>query len=199
MEFIKKKVIEIVEKEIRNFINDFKEIPFKHRVEHSLHCELFNRLVRHDELSQYYNLTDGSTTQVIHKEWPASKLKESDTRRGNIDLVVLTQDSIENSNLKDFRLGNIDPFIAIELGLNYNIDHMKNDIEKLKTANSEKSYIIHLDNKDHQNETYEKIHQEIEKNTQIDNLNIAYISVPYKGNIVYFKHLEDIKVNFKEL
>ncbi|MGE4572574.1 MAG: hypothetical protein AB7E09_07510 [Candidatus Izemoplasmatales bacterium] len=193
--FNKNEVIKIVENEIEELVNDFKKHPFKHRVEHSFHCELYNRLVKHEELNQYYSLIDGYTTQLIHKEWPACKLEEVDTRRGNIDLVILSDESIENSDLELFRLGDIKPFIAIEIGLNYDVKHMIKDIEKLNKVESYRSYIIHLDNKDHYNKTYEDIQQEIKKNSIGDNLKIAYISVPLKGDIGYIKHLNDSEVN----
>ncbi len=47
-------------------------------------------------------------------------------------------------DLLDFRRGYIRPAIAIEIGLDYGIEHLKGDVAKLLNSRPQYGYILHL-------------------------------------------------------
>lgn len=137
-----------IEQSIDQFILEFIEFPYLHRVEHSIHCELFQVLAGRKIFSRTYPMGRW-LTQPIHKEWPEYIPRpENGNRRGNFDISVLAPERLRSCSFTDFREGRIQPSIVIEIGLDYDIDHLSADADKLKNSGIEDSYLIHLVRKD---------------------------------------------------
>lgn len=132
------------EESIDALVSEFIRHPYLHRVEHSIHCRLFelmaDRAPLHDELH-----FGRWVTQPIHKEWPEYVPRpEKGNRRGNFDLVVLSPDVVSPAGLGEFRNGTIRPSIVIEMGLDYRYGHLSGDVSKLRNSVIRDSYLIHL-------------------------------------------------------
>lgn len=128
-------------------VDEFRQKPYLHRVEHSLHARLHALLTSESILSQEVELQGGQRTQLVHKEWPETTPRDSATQarhRGLFDLAVLAPTQLTHASLDQFRQGRISPPIAIEVGLDYGLRHLKQDIEKLKNSEVPCSYIVHL-------------------------------------------------------
>lgn len=133
-----------VEQSIDQFILEFIEFPYLHRVEHSVHCELFQVLARRKIFSRTYPMGRW-LTQPIHKEWPEYLPRpEKGNRRGNFDLSILAPERLNSCSFSDFREGRIRPSIVIEVGLDYDLDHLTADADKLKNSGIDDSYLVHL-------------------------------------------------------
>jgi hypothetical protein len=133
-----------VEQSIDQFILEFIEFPYLHRVEHSVHCELFQILARRKIFCGTYPMSRW-LTQPIHKEWPEYLARpEKGTRRGNFDLAVLSPERLKSCSFSEFREGRVRPSIVIELGLDYDLSHLTADAAKLKNSAIEDSYLVHL-------------------------------------------------------
>lgn len=139
----------LLETAIDSLIDNFIKEPYLHRVEHSMHCELHGMLSVHRSL-QGTPLLQGSNPQrrtgLIHKEWPETKARpESQGRRGNFDLAILSPTSIEGSSVDEFTRGMIRPNFVIEMGLNYGQQHLENDERKITNSGHESNgYLVHL-------------------------------------------------------
>ena len=133
---------------IDQLVLEFVKRPYLHRVEHSIHCRLFQLLSDRPELQA--DLPFGHwVTQPIHKEWPEHVPRpEKANRRGNFDLVVLSPEAVGAASRKDFRNGNICPDVVIEMGLDYGYDHLAGDVRKLANSGIRYSYLIHLARQD---------------------------------------------------
>jgi hypothetical protein len=86
-------------------------------------------------------------TSAIHKEWPETKPRPSKgNRRGNFDLAILSPKTINSDpiDIFHFRLGLIEPAVAIELGFDYGLAHLKGDIEKLENSKVKHGYLVHF-------------------------------------------------------
>jgi hypothetical protein len=104
-------------------------------------------LVVHRALDGLYPLNkEGRRTTLIHKEWPETKPRpEKNGRRGNFDLVILDPAEILNSTVKEFTEGRITPAFVVEMGLNYPLDHLQDDDNKLVNSGFNKhGYLVHL-------------------------------------------------------
>jgi hypothetical protein len=134
-----------VEKSIDQFILEFIEFPYLHRVEHSVHCELFRILTSHKMFSRTYPMGRWES-QTVHKEWPEFLPRpENGSRRGNFDIAILSPDHLRAATFADFRQGRIEPIVAIEVGLDYSLrNHLQPDVAKLKNSGIGNSYLIHL-------------------------------------------------------
>jgi len=144
----------ILETAIDSLVDNFAREPYIHRCEHSIHCELYNMLVVHRALDGLYLLNnEGRRTTLIHKEWPETKPRpEKKGRRGNFDLAILDPAEILSSTVKEFTEGRITPAFVVEMGLNYPLDHLRDDDDKLENSGFNKKnsgcnkhgYLIHL-------------------------------------------------------
>ena len=142
-----KTVKNVLETAIDSLIDNFLAEPYIHRCEHSIHCELYNMLSVHRVLQGLYPFRNGEVykTSLIHKEWPETIARpEKNGRRGNFDIAILEPDMIQKYTLGDFYLGRIPPAFVVELGLNYKLNHLASDYEKLKNSNVNQGYLIHL-------------------------------------------------------
>src|SRR5579862_5595901 len=104
-----KEAVKNVEECIENFVQEFLEHPYLHRVEHSLHVRLYSMLKGRPWLKRNYQLAEREmSTQLIHKEWPErSPRHENGNRRGNFDLAVLAPSQIKGCALDDFTSGRL--------------------------------------------------------------------------------------------
>ena len=129
---------------IDQFVVEFMEFPYLHRVEHSIHCELFKIMSGRKIFSRTYPMGRWMS-QPVHKEWPEYIPRpEKGTRRGNFDLCVLAPERFRSCAFNDFREGRIRPSVVIEVGLDYDLAHLSQDAAKLKNSGIENSYLVHL-------------------------------------------------------
>jgi hypothetical protein len=143
--------LDAVERAINNGIDDFMKMPYRHRVEHSFHCDLYRGLIGVPELNQ--KLVVGSfVTRMVHKEWPETKPRpHKGNRRGNFDLAILDawSSALNGVSIKQFREGRIVPEVAIEVGLDRNLQHLEEDVQKLRDSKVVHGYVIHLVRQQH--------------------------------------------------
>lgn len=139
------KAKDLVEQSIDRLVQEFLEQPYLHRVEHSIHAELFHIMMSHSELAQRVSLGSHSAkTQLVHKEWPESIARRGN-RRGNFDLVVLTPDLLKGCpSIRAFREGHLHAPIVIEMGLDYDAKHLAMDAKKLMNSKPKHGYLIHF-------------------------------------------------------
>ncbi|ABS05856.1 hypothetical protein Krad_4397 [Kineococcus radiotolerans SRS30216 = ATCC BAA-149] len=134
-----------VELAIRALVDGFLANPYLHRVEHSLHAELFSLLKEHELLAARQALRDGLTTQLVHKEWPETRPQpHKGGGRGLFDLVVLAPTQLARASRQQFRDGRIEAPIVVELGLDYGLTHLRGDDEKFRNSRVRHPYLVHL-------------------------------------------------------
>ena len=131
--------VSIVSKAIDQLVLDFIEFPYLHRVEHSIHCELFRILKSHTVFATTYPMGHRQT-QCVHKEWP----RRGTSAGGHIDLCILSPDDLRSCSYRDFRLGHLRPAIGIEIGLDYDLGHLSEDETKLMASESRMCFLVHL-------------------------------------------------------
>jgi hypothetical protein len=191
-----KSVKNILEKAINRLIDDFICNPYKHRCEHSIHCELYNMLSAEEALQGLHPFKDDENhewkTGLIHKEWPELERRDGHRRRGNSDLTILDPNDILKRKRTEFTEGRIPPKFVVELGLNYNLDHLKLDDEKLNNSKIEYGYLVHL----------WQPHRTILGNEVKDQKNWCkgrkYVALGvFKERTILVKHLEDKEVKEK--
>ncbi len=122
---------------------------------------------------------------------------EKGNRRGNFDLVVLGPTTRRNESLspKDFKQGLIKPGIVIEIGLDYDLDHLKKDHEKMRKSDVRRGYLIHFARPtgDPQNRT--ELEQYIEKlmaeelRGHTETISIAYAQVAEDRKQIRYRRL----------
>ncbi|MFD0482343.1 hypothetical protein ACFQ46_07040 [Kineococcus sp. GCM10028916] len=135
-----------VELALRALVNGFLANPYLHRVEHSLHAELFSLLKEHELLAARQTLSgEKLTTQLVHKEWPETHPQpHKGGGRGLFDLVVLAPTQLARASRPQFRDGRIEAPIVIELGLDYGLAHLKGDYGKFWNSRVRHPYLVHL-------------------------------------------------------
>ncbi|GAA3717333.1 hypothetical protein GCM10022399_37430 [Terrabacter ginsenosidimutans] len=143
--------VDAVERCITKLLEEFIRHPFAHRVEHSLHVDLYHSLLQMPAFDQMVRIGNSPhVTRLVHKEWPsveAVSLRDSRPRRQSYDIAVLDPKSVENSTLNDFSAGRIPAHVAVELGLDYSLKHLDGDIEKLRVNSVERGYLVHFSRK----------------------------------------------------
>jgi hypothetical protein len=186
-----KKAMYSVDRAIDQFISEFIDFPYLHRVEHSVHCELFQNLMGQKLLNGRYPL-ENYLTQLIHKEWPEYKPRpKNGNRRGFFDLGILSPESIESSSLQEFKEGRIKPTFAIEVGLNYDLEkHLKEDSDKLSNSEISNGYLIHLTRPD-----YSDDFEAVEEYILSSSWKIAYARVTNSKS--YYKFVNDSEIRTK--
>lgn len=149
------RAVESIDKAINDLVLEFTKLPYKHRREHSIHCELFHKLASDPHFAPFD--TGSFSTQPIHKEWPEYISRpEKGNQRGNFDMCIITPESFKGASLDDFINGRIKPSIVIEFGLDYGYDHLIGDMHKLDNSGIEHSYIVHLSRPEAQYYDYNK-------------------------------------------
>jgi hypothetical protein len=82
--------VEKVEQAVDLLVDDFAEHPYRHRVEHSLHLQLYRALADHRQFDVLAPVgTSSLRAGLIHKEWPETLPGRDADRRGLFDLAVL--------------------------------------------------------------------------------------------------------------
>jgi len=137
------KAASVVEDTINQFLLEFINFPYLHRREHSIHCELYRLLVSRRFLSGNYPMGRWFS-QLVHKEWPERSQRLGKAQRGTIDLCILSPETLKSCSLQEFLEGQIEPTIAIEIGLDYNLKHLRQDSKKLLESHTNHGYLIHL-------------------------------------------------------
>jgi hypothetical protein len=136
----------LVEQAVNTLVAEFVEHPYLHRVEHSLHVRLFELLAENPLFSHSLEIgKTGWTTNPIHKEWPETYPRPfKDGRRGNFDLAILSKEQLANATVEQFRNGRIAAGVVIEIGLDYQLVHLKQDYEKLINSEVPAGYLVDL-------------------------------------------------------
>ncbi len=137
-----------VDRAITKLAEQFLEDPYLHRVEHSLHTALHSHLKQETELTDVVQLAStGHRTQLVHKEWPETIAEQGSNgmvKKGNFDIGILSPAQVSSAMLKQFRAGRIDAPLAIEVGLDYGVKHLKQDAAKLLHREVPVPYLLHL-------------------------------------------------------
>ncbi|WLD14364.1 hypothetical protein [Planctellipticum variicoloris] len=131
---------------ISQFVKGFVAAPYRHRVEHSLHSDLMAILRECPVLNDgVLHLANHHQSKLIHKEWPAQRIHEGQSRRANIDVVVLPPRSKDHAvDEREFRTGSIAACAAVEIGLDYDIEHFRKDLRKLRNVDAPMRYLVHF-------------------------------------------------------
>lgn len=143
-------IIPEVEKAINRLVDEFVQLPYLHRVEHSLHCQLYGFLVESSLLAGVVNYGE-VIARTVQKEWPETlprrDEKDPDRKRGNFDLAILGPPALDKGNhmtIEDFKDGRIRPAVVIEVGLDYPLKHLAHDVTKLTHSEVRHGYLVHL-------------------------------------------------------
>ncbi|MBI3697665.1 MAG: hypothetical protein HY238_22885 [Acidobacteria bacterium] len=133
---------DLVEQSIDRLLQEFIEYPYLHRREHSIHAQLFWIMMSHQELAERVPLGDDlAATQLVHKE----SVGREGNRRGNFDLAVLSPKLLRGCpSIKAFTEGRLQAPIVIEMGLDYDAEHLAGDAKKLINSKPTHGYLIHL-------------------------------------------------------
>lgn len=132
---------------ITALVEQFLEHPYLHRVEHSLHTLLHALLVATRPLDGNAVLATGQTTQLVHKEWPETVARPSESgqeKRGSFDIGILAPEQVAAAGLHQFRAGRIDAPVVVEVGLDYGLWHLQQDADKLIHSRVRVPYLLHL-------------------------------------------------------
>lgn len=131
---------------VNELVREFLELPYLHRVEHSIHARLYSLLRGQPLFDRHFGLAGGEAqTQPIHKEWPETIARpENEGRRGSFDLAILSPTQLYEASLPDFTKGLLDAAVVIEMGLNYRVSHLRQDAEKLLNSKVRHGYLVHL-------------------------------------------------------
>ncbi|MDR1362841.1 MAG: hypothetical protein LBJ35_02160 [Spirochaetaceae bacterium] len=179
-----KNIANAVEESINKLIDQFIESPYLHRVESSIHTELFHIMKQNNNLSQCFSLGDNSTrTQLIHNEWPSS-----DPKYGNYDFAIMTPELLQKDcpNADIFSRGKFNVPIVVELGLNpSDPDHLKNDNQKIIANKIHAGYLVHLIREKPENSVDEKIILD----TRNPNIKTAYALI--NNEKIRYKYVND--------
>lgn len=165
----------LVEQAIDHLLQEFLEVPYLHRVEHSIHARLITLLTSSTELSERYPLGGtGAVTQLVHKEWPETTARAGN-RRGNFDLAILSPSLVQGCiSLDVFRQGRLPAPFVIEIGLDYDARHLAGDAAKLMNSRPKYGYLMHLVRETPRDRRVEQIIEHLEERAGIQT---AYASV----------------------
>lgn len=184
--------ITVVEQSINQIVHEFIYYPYLHRVEHSVHCELYKILSNQRQFMMALPI-EGWLSQSVHKEWPEwTHRPEKGNRRGNFDLCILSPEDIETCSIKDFRGGRVKPSIVIEIGLDYKFDHLKGDASKIINSKIKCGYLVHL-LREGVNDDFDSVEELLLKlEHEHSNLRTAYVRVT--GSRVAYKLIGDARI-----
>jgi hypothetical protein len=87
----------------------------------------------------------GEVTQLIHKEWPETSVREGKGGRGNFDIAILSPRLLELcTRIPYFAEGWLPAPFVIEMGLNSTLEHYEQDRGKLINSKVYRGYLVHL-------------------------------------------------------
>ncbi|ACF14276.1 hypothetical protein Ctha_1819 [Chloroherpeton thalassium ATCC 35110] len=182
-------IIPDVEKAINKVLYTFLELPYLHRVEHSLHGELYDYLMDCQLLHQFIDL-GCCTTGVVHQNWPELTMRPGKSVKGYFDVAILRppKKAEQPISLRQFREGQLTPTVAIEAGLDYGIDRLQDNYEKLKHSGIKNCYLIHFSRPTGQyQDGVEEFIKKVIENEALGAPKIAYASV--SKNKIRYRHL----------
>jgi len=137
--------VEKVEQAVDLLVDDFAEHPYRHRVEHSLHLQLYRALAGHQIFDVLVPIGGSSLRAgLIHKEWPETQPGKDADRRGLFDLAVLAPSQLAQASIDQYRQGRIHAPIVVEVGLDYGRAHLEQDLEKLRNSDVPHAYVVHF-------------------------------------------------------
>jgi hypothetical protein len=137
--------VEKVEQAVDLLVDDFAEHPYRHRVEHSLHLQLYRALADHRQFDVLAPVgTSSLRAGLVHKEWPETLPGRDADRRGLFDLAVLAPSQLAQASIDQFRQGRIHARIVVEVGLDYGRAHLEQDLEKLRNSGVPYAYVVHF-------------------------------------------------------
>lgn len=190
-----KKAIPVVDLTINKFVKLFSENPYLHRCESSIHCELYNMLIRNEILNKLGTIDDYKI-RLIHKEWPEYYALDGKSGRGETDIAILSPTNLDKYNISDYKNGRIEAPIAIELCLNYKYNHFKGDVKKLINSSVYKGYIIHLVREIDVTDNFEFLENAIlSVETNQPKIKIAYARIGFDGIFTKFIGQKEIIKN----
>jgi hypothetical protein len=177
--------VEKVEQAVDLLVDDFAEHPYRHRVEHSLHLQLYRALAGHRRLDVLAPVgTSSLRAGLIHKEWPETLPGSDADRRGLFDLAVLAPSQLAQASIEQFRQGRIHAPIVVEVGLDYGRAHLEQDLEKLTNSEVPHAYVVHFSRLPAPGEVEDLL------TAAYPNIRTAYAHVPPAGGRAV-KHLTD--------
>ena len=191
-------IIPEVEQAINKLIDEFIQNPYLHRVEHSLHCQLYCHLTDSKVLGKIEDY-GGVSPRRVQKEWPESKPREGHNRRGNSDLAILgpaaqfTHQSVSPDN---FQLGLIKPGVVIEIGLDYDLDHLEQDEIKLRNSDVRHGYLVHFARPTGEPQNLDELEQVIKRLIKEENegIHIAYAQVDQDRKQIRYRKLGESSI-----
>lgn len=140
--------VAVVEQSVEDLLQSFLRQPFAHRVEHSLHVDLYHSIRTAALLAQDVRIGDSEfSTRLVHKEWPSSEpfsVRGVRERRQSYDIAVLDPRDVARGTLSDLIEGRFRSPIALELGLDYSLDHLQGDLDKLQHNSVMHPYVVHF-------------------------------------------------------
>jgi hypothetical protein len=156
LEKIKEKIKNAVEACIEELVKKFRKRPYIFYTEHDIHCYLYHLIYKklyENRLIKECRTEDGKETVILHEEYPPIYKEEERRSLGHFDIVILNPASIKSvksiyhhRNLCDCHERPAEPFIAIELALDRDTDHLTNDYNKLTNPKNDvkHGYILHF-------------------------------------------------------
>lgn len=181
-------VVEKVEHAVDLLVDDFAEHPYRHRVEHSLHLQLYHTLTDCQEFDILAPVgTSSLHAGLIHKEWPETLPGAAADRRGLFDLAVLAPSQLAQASIEQFRQGRIHAPIVVEVGLDYGRAHLKQDLKKLRNSEVPHAYALHFSRLPAGDKVEDLL------TAAYPNIRTAYAHVPPAGGRTV-KHLADTDI-----
>ena len=156
--------------------------PHLFYTESDMHCYLYYLLYAGRTFKGFIETIDGKRTILLHKELPTTGRYSRDSqgllvpsekkgkRRGRFDIAI-----INGLNSKEYDLKRQRALIAVELGLDEDITHFKNDLLKLTDARNDvkQGFIAHFAReKTIPSEEYQEMKDLLEANPKIAALTI---------------------------
>ncbi len=137
--------VELVRETIIEFCNEFIDEPYLCYTEHGLHALFYTRLLEKLKGQDLHFLTwKGKKVYTIQKEYrTATELGK--TKRQNWDISVIKKPP--TSNIKETSYDYLELSVAIEFGLNEDIQHFKEDIRRLGHGDAniiDTAFVVHL-------------------------------------------------------
>jgi hypothetical protein len=191
------RAVQVTDACLDQLVLEFLDLPYLHRVESSIHARLYTILSGQPHFARHFKMCeDGILTQPIHKEWPAPIPLEGSNRRGLFDLAILPPGRLSKCSCLEFDDGRMAPPIAIEMGLNYPVLHLRIDAEKFINSKIKHGYLVHLIRKNlskHEIKTYNDAIVEIGKAAG-DTCNIRVAFAQFTERKKHLKLLSDSKI-----
>jgi hypothetical protein len=180
--------VEKVEQAVDRLVDDFAQHPYRHRVEHSLHLQLFRALADHQPFDELKPVgTSSLLAGLIHKEWPETLPGKGANQRGLFDLAVLAPSQLAQATIDQYRQGRIHAPIVVEVGLDYGRGHLEQDLVKLRNSKVPYAYVVHFSRLPASGAVEDLI------TASHPNIRIAYAHVPPKGGRAV-KHLAETDI-----